>query len=75
MGYTIRTKEFRYTAWVRFDATVLKADWQTIFAEELYDHATDPQENVNVVAKPEYAHERAKLKKVLQTGWRSKLIE
>jgi iduronate 2-sulfatase len=41
MGYSIRTETYRYTEW---------RDWKTgeTFAIELYDHAADPDETVNL---------------------------
>ena len=43
MGYSIRTPEWRYTAWMSFDYKSLKADWsKDPHAVELYDHRGDP---------------------------------
>jgi len=47
MGYSIRTGRFRYTEWRRFD------DGRAV-ARELYDHAEDPRETVNVAERPEH---------------------
>ena len=41
MGYTIRTKRYRYTEWYPF-----KTD--SIIPHELYDHQNDPEETVNI---------------------------
>ncbi len=46
MGYTIRTKRYRYTEWYPF-----KTD--SIVARELYDHENDPEEMVNIEAESE----------------------
>lgn len=43
MGYTMRTDRYRYTEWKS------RADG-SIAARELYDHETDPLENVNIAA-------------------------
>jgi iduronate 2-sulfatase len=42
MGYSIRTRQYRYTEW---------REWQNekIIARELYDHSTDEQEMENIV--------------------------
>ncbi|MBN1588087.1 MAG: sulfatase [Pirellulales bacterium] len=51
MGYTIRTPRWRYVEWFRWDA-----EKQTVgerVAQELYDHETDPGENVNVAGLAE----------------------
>ena len=41
MGYSIRSDRFRYTQWRRVNG-------DEIVAEELYDHARDPGETVNL---------------------------
>jgi iduronate 2-sulfatase len=41
MGYSIRSDRFRYTEWRRVNGS-------EIVAQELYDHATDPRETVNL---------------------------
>ncbi len=45
MGYSLRTERFRYTEWRNFDTG-------KIVARELYDHANDPAETVNVASFP-----------------------
>ena len=66
MGYTMRTKRFRYTEW---------KDRKTgkVMARELYDHEKDPQENVNAVAQPEYKQDVRRLARILKGGWRDAL--
>jgi arylsulfatase A-like enzyme len=66
MGYTMRTRSFRYTEW---------RDVQTgeVKARELYDHRSDSLENVNAANKPEYAETVAQLAEMLNRGWRSVL--
>jgi iduronate 2-sulfatase len=48
MGYSLRSDRFRYTAWF---------DWTTrdVVARELYDHANDRDETVNLVGQAEFA--------------------
>ena len=41
MGYSIRTRQHRYTEWRRFEGD------QEILARELYHHRTDPDETLN----------------------------
>jgi arylsulfatase A-like enzyme len=60
MGYSMRTDRYRFTAWTDRD------DSSRILATELYDHAVDPQENVNIAPKPE----SQSLVKELQSQWR-----
>ncbi len=58
MGYSLRTPQYRYTEW---------RDFKTgkVVARELYDHAKDSQETVNLVARPEYAKAVAALARQL----------
>eukprot|EP00756_Hemistasia_phaeocysticola_P024467 Hpha_TRINITY_DN15950_c1_g11::TRINITY_DN15950_c1_g11_i1::g.70714::m.70714/K01136/IDS; iduronate 2-sulfatase len=57
MGYTMRTDQYRYTEWVRWNGTDLTPIWSDIKATELYNHTldtgawTNPDsfENVNLV--------------------------
>jgi len=41
MGLSIRTTEWRYTKWYRWNRTALKPAWQNVVGEELYDHKGD----------------------------------
>ncbi len=63
MGYSMRTDRYRFTEW-----TVKGKDWQRV---ELYDHQTDPQENVNIAERPENAELVKALTKQLHAGWRA----
>ncbi|MDH4044915.1 MAG: sulfatase [Gemmatimonadota bacterium] len=62
MGYAMRTERYRYVAWM---------DWQTqaYVAYELYDHASDPAENVNLAGRAEYAEVMAELEAQRRAGW------
>ena len=74
MGYTMRTDRFRYTEWPAFTgAPQYKPDWNKLFGVELYDHSTDPEENVNVAHKKEYQDMVKTLSKELHDGWRAAL--
>jgi len=43
MGYSMRTPEWRYTAWMHWDVAGRKADWdEKPYAVELYDHSGNP---------------------------------
>jgi arylsulfatase A-like enzyme len=64
MGHAIRTDQYRYVEWVRWDN-------KEYAANELYDHKTDPDENANVAAKKEYAKVVAELKARLKAGWKA----
>ena len=41
MGYSLRTDQFRYTEWVRWNGSSLAPNWDVVYARELYDHAGD----------------------------------
>ncbi|MEJ7758276.1 MAG: sulfatase [Gemmatimonadaceae bacterium] len=64
MGRSIRTDRYRYVEWTR-EAT------GEVLARELYDHATDPQENANVAAMSRRASTVASLARRLREGWRA----
>ena len=55
MGYSIRTKQYRYTIWMKDYYRSNQPFNQTLVAgEELYDYKKDPNETVNVVADKMY---------------------
>ena len=66
MGYSIRTERYRYVAWM---------NWQTkeYVAHELYDHQTDPQENINIASLPDNHEIVKQLEARLRSGWREAL--
>lgn len=59
MGYSIRTKRYRYTEWRDYQSAIVKA-------RELYDHLPDPAETNNVVNVARYKKTVAQLGKQLQ---------
>ncbi len=59
MGYSMRTKNFRYTEWRHFLSGQVRA-------KELYDHKKDPHENTNVANDPNYKNTVDKLAKMLK---------
>ena len=46
MGYSVQTNRYRYTEWIKDSSGEL-------LARDLFDHETDPDENVNISNKPE----------------------
>ena len=64
MGYSVRTDRHRYTEWRRIGEKEVRA-------RELYDHETDPDENINVADAAEnrkvVEHHSELLKKGFQT--------
>ncbi|HBY59003.1 MAG TPA: iduronate sulfatase [Solibacterales bacterium] len=64
MGRSVTDGRFRYTEWVNRQSTVEGV--------ELYDHDTDPHENVNQAASASMAAARVRMKRLLDDGnWRS----
>ncbi len=58
MGYSMRTKKYRYTEWRNFKDG-------SIIARELYDHDKDPAETKNLANAPEKAPVLEKLQQRL----------
>jgi arylsulfatase A-like enzyme len=61
LGRTMRTDRYRYTEWSQGGQVV---------AVEVYDHETDPGENVNIGAKPENRDLVGQLAEQFRAGWR-----
>jgi arylsulfatase A-like enzyme len=61
MGYTMRTDRYRYTEW-------RSNEDGSIQGRELYDHADDDQENVNIAGQADGGLIE-KLSKQLEAGW------
>lgn len=66
MGYSIRTKRYRYTEWISFNSTLFSRNWSTIYGVELYDHVTDDDESYNFHLNPKYKHVEKKLSHILR---------
>jgi hypothetical protein len=64
MGYSMRTDTHRYTEW----RDITK---QEVEARELYDHRTDPEENVNVVDRAENRELVEGLSEMLRAGYQA----
>ncbi len=62
MGYSMRTDRWRYTEW--------HGEGGELVARELYDHAADPEENVNVASRPKHADLVARLSRTLRAAMR-----
>ena len=61
MGYSMRTERWRYTEWRQAN---------DVAARELYDHQSDPDENVNLANQSEHKATIAALAGQLKAGWR-----
>lgn len=72
MGYSIRTKRYRYTLWMsegfRTDQSFTEAK---VFASELYDYKKDPLETVNVIDEKAYAGISKELKNKMLTYFKA----
>jgi iduronate 2-sulfatase len=75
MGYSMRTERYRYTEWVKYNTVTYSPVWTLGWRQgpELYDHQSDPEENVNVGNDPAYHKTRATLSQMLHAGWRAVL--
>lgn len=67
MGYTVRTKRFRYVEWQRWNDS---GDHREVVATELYDHRTDPQEAKNVADSAAHKDVVLELSDLLRAGWK-----
>ncbi len=65
MGYTIRTKRYRYTEWYKDYRSTQPRNGKKPTARELYDYEKDPLETHNFVNDPEYKKVAAKMQKLL----------
>jgi arylsulfatase A-like enzyme len=63
MGYSMRTDRYRFTRWVDRD------DPEHVDSVELYDHQTDPQENVNIANDPQQKDVVEQLTRQWKQGW------
>jgi arylsulfatase A-like enzyme len=66
MGYAVRTNRYRYVEWRPWDSP-------QVVAAELYDHASDAHETLNVVGENDHAAAVKELEGILAQGWKSAL--
>jgi len=67
MGYAMRTDRYRFVRWVD------RQDHSKVEALELYDHRTDPQENVNLATDPAMRELVEQLTRQSLAGWKAAL--
>lgn len=68
MGYAIRTERYRYVEWYSWNKeTKQKGKFLT---SELFDHESDPDENVNLAGHQAYKQTKKDLSRQLKQGWR-----
>eukprot|EP01041_Mallomonas_annulata_P006908 gene6908-14023_t len=74
MGYSMRTTEFRYTAWMPFNRTSMGIRWDVpIYDEELYDHRGEALSDFTHLEVVDLA-KNYRYRKVLQSHRKSLLI-
>lgn len=65
MGYSIRTKRFRYTEWFKDGyRSNLPYDKKYVIGSEMYDYDKDSLETVSVIGSKAYAKEELSMKKL-----------
>ena len=66
MGYSVQTQRYRYTEWI-------KGSTGELLARDLFDHAVDPGENVNISIDPANSEIIQDLSDLLKggKGWRA----
>jgi len=76
----MRTLQWRYTLWLRWDGASLTPRWDDEnVGEELYDHGTDAGddtdgfENVNLATSSEHSALKSQLREQLKMGWKAAL--
>ncbi|MFC6102946.1 sulfatase [Olivibacter domesticus] len=62
MGYSVRTKDFRYTEWRNFKDGKVQST-------ELYNYQKSRLESRNLSALKQYDHVKSELKQLLDDGW------
>jgi arylsulfatase A-like enzyme len=65
MGYSLRTRRYRYTIWLPWNKKQGITSYTPI-AEELYDYEKDPMETINKAGNIEYKTEVRKLSEMMQ---------
>lgn len=65
-GFSVKTEKYNYVEWTRLATN-------EVLAAELYDHANDSLETVNVVDLPGYEEAVLEMRKLLAAGWQKAL--
>ena len=74
MGYSIRTKQYRYTIWMGNGfRSNMPFDKKLIIGTELYDYKNDPLEKVNVVNEKKYSAIAADMNAKMMSFFKSQL--
>ena len=75
MGYSIRTKNYRYTIWMNNFTSADKFSLDKVYASELYDYVKDPLETVNVVSDKKYTSISKEMNAKMVAYFKSKEIK
>jgi len=75
MGYSIRTKNYRYTIWMNNFTSADKFSLEKVYASELYDYVKDTLETVNVVADKKYVSVSKEMNAKMIAYFKSKEIK
>jgi hypothetical protein len=74
MGYSIRTRQYRYTVWLKdYFRSNKPFNKDLIVASEMYDYKKDPDETINVVNEKEYESDSKDLYKKMTGFFKSQL--
>jgi iduronate 2-sulfatase len=73
MGYSLRSKQYRYTEWVKGFTTNKIFNEKDVQATELYDYVNDPLETKNIAAEPAMQKVVLELKKQLRNFYQQQL--
>lgn len=66
MGSAMKTDRYRYVEWTNRKTG-------DVIDRELYDHATDPGETINIAVKPEHSELVKRMAGLLKAGWKEAL--
>ena len=75
MGYSVRSSDWRYTEWFKFNYTSARAEMDSSLFVELYDHRSDAGDDFdaydqnNVAADPAFAHVVKEHAQMVRDGW------
>jgi iduronate 2-sulfatase len=68
MGYTVRTDKYRYVEWYQWNEDGQKTG--DLLSQELFDHTNDPDENINLAAKPGLEKQMTYLNTLLRNNFK-----
>ena len=75
MGYSFRSERYRYTVWVKNKKSTEPISNDDIYAEELYDYKTDPNETENKAGLENYQRIKTQFIKLANGFFNSQILE